>query len=430
MTYQETLDYLFSQLPMYQRVGAAAFKKDLSNTIALCKHLGNPERKYPVIHVAGTNGKGSSSHILAGILQEHGLRTGMYTSPHYKDFRERVKVNGQFVSKEAVIRFVEKNKEAFSEIMPSFFEWTVALAFDYFAKEKVDVAVIEVGLGGRLDSTNVVLPMVSLITNIGYDHMQFLGDTLDKIAFEKAGIIKEGVPVVIGEKHDETCPVFEKIAEERRAPLYYAEDNLQCVHVTNEMLHTRYHFIKNGVPWMENVQVNLTGAYQQKNLVSALQTLLVLEKEDQIPLLDEEKIRTALMALRHKTTMMGRWEVLGQDPVIIADSAHNQEGLQYAMQQLQSLTYRQLHVVLGAVNDKDLDKMLALFPREGKYYFARPDIPRGLDAEILKEMASRAGLQGQAFSAVHDAMEAAKANAGKEDVIYVGGSTFVVAEVL
>jgi dihydrofolate synthase/folylpolyglutamate synthase len=236
--------------------------------------------------------------------------------------------------------------------------------------------------------------------------------------------------VVIGEKHDETCPVFEKIAEERRAPLYYAEDNLQCVHMTNEMLHTRYHFIKNGVPWMENVQVNLTGAYQQKNLVSALQTLLVLEKEDQIPLLDEEKIRTALMALRRKTTMMGRWEVLGQDPVIIADSAHNQEGLQYAMQQLQSLTYRQLHVVLGAVNDKDLDKMLALFPREGKYYFARPDIPRGLDAEILKEMAARAGLQGQAFSAVHDAMEAAKANAGKEDVIYVGGSTFVVAEVL
>jgi dihydrofolate synthase/folylpolyglutamate synthase len=430
MTYQETLDYLFSQLPMYQRVGAVAFKKDLSNTISLCKHLGNPEKKYPVIHIAGTNGKGSSSHIIAGILQEHGLKTGLYTSPHYKDFRERVKVDGNLISEEAVIQFVASHKDAFSEIKPSFFEWTVALAFDHFAREQVDVALIEVGLGGRLDSTNVVHPMVSLITNIGFDHMQFLGDTLDKIAFEKAGIIKEGIPVVIGERHPETSPVFEKIAKERHAPLFYAEEFLNCEFVKQELLHTTYHFLKKEELWLDSVKVNLTGHYQRKNLISAIRTLLLLEQNQQIPELNPEKIKNALLNLRSRTNMIGRWEILGASPTIVADSAHNKEGLELAMAQLRQMRFQSLHVVLGAVNDKDLDKMLRLFPKKGRYYFARPDIPRGLDASTLEKVAAKFNLRGTAYPSVKEALAAAKNAAEKEDLIYVGGSTFVVAEVL
>ncbi|MEZ5056950.1 MAG: folylpolyglutamate synthase/dihydrofolate synthase family protein [Saprospiraceae bacterium] len=430
MTYQQTLDYLFSQLPMFQRVGAAAFKKDLSNTLALCKHLGNPEKSYPTIHVAGTNGKGSSSHILAGILQAHGLKVGLYTSPHYKDFRERVKVNGSFISKKEVVEFVEKNKVAFESIQPSFFEWTVALAFHHFKNKKVDLAVIEVGLGGRLDSTNVILPLIGLITNIGYDHMQFLGETLPEIAFEKAGIIKAKIPVVIGEKHPETEPVFKKIAAERKAPIYFAVEELRCEVVAREQLHTVYHFYKKDKLWLENVRVNLTGSYQQKNLVSALETLLILEKEGKIPTLDESKMRYALENLRSLTTMMGRWEVLSETPYIIADSAHNKEGLDYAMKQLKEIPKKNLHMVIGAVNDKDLQKMLALMPIDARYYFAKPNIPRGLAAGELKKLGNEVGLKGKTYSSVRKALAAAKVSAKEGDVIYVGGSTFVVAEVL
>jgi dihydrofolate synthase/folylpolyglutamate synthase len=428
--YRKTLDYLFSQLPMYQRVGPKAFRKDLKNIQTFCELLDHPETRFPSIHIAGTNGKGSTAHILAAILQAHGLKTGLYTSPHYRDFRERIKLNGRLIPKQAVIDFVEKNREKTEAIRPSFFEWGVALAFQYFAAQKVDVAVIETGLGGRLDSTNVITPLLSLITNISYDHMNFLGDTLAKIAFEKAGIIKPEVPVVIGEWDSETRPVFEQVAAERNAPLVYAPEGVEVIFKEEDLDSTLVDVKREGQVVLEDLRVQLRGAYQAKNLRSALSALWVLAEKGGVFRLEEEKLRAGLANLRERTRFIGRWQLLSQMPRVLCDSAHNPGGVEMAMAQLKELSFEKLHIVLGLVNDKDMRDVLALFPRQARYYFARPDIPRGMEAAALKELAAAFGLEGRTYSSVRNALRAAKRAAGPDDLIYVGGSTFVVAEVV
>jgi dihydrofolate synthase/folylpolyglutamate synthase len=428
--YKKTLEYLYQQLPMFHRVGAPAFKKDLTNTLALCSHLGNPHQRFPNIHVAGTNGKGSTSHMLAGILQAHGYRVGLYTSPHYRDFRERIKINGQVIHRRLVTAFVEQHRPVFDEIQPSFFEWTVALAFDYFAKAKVDIAVVEVGLGGRLDSTNVITPLVSVITNISYDHMQFLGDTLELIAAEKAGIIKPGVPVVIGEEQDATRAVFEQVAFAKKAPIQFASRDLE-VTLTSELPDHQVldvHFRKKLI--FKDLKLALLGAFQRNNLATVLATLKTLEQKFLDFHLDESKLRSALAHLPELTRIIGRWQRIGSNPTIICDSGHNEGGLRIAMAQLQQHQFRHLHMVIGMVADKDISKMLALLPKGGRYYFAKADIPRGLAAEKLQAEAQKFGLLGRTYSTVRGALRAAKRNATSDDLIYVGGSTFVVAEAL
>ena len=388
---------------MYQRQGAPAFKKDLTNSITFSRHLGKPESQYPSVHVAGTNGKGSTSHMIASVLQAAGYRVGLYTSPHLKDFRERIRVNGKMMSEEEVVQFVETNKSFLEEHSLSFFELTVGMAFDHFARHEVDIAVVEVGLGGRLDSTNILSPLVSVITNIGLDHTQFLGDTLPEIAFEKGGIIKPGVPVVIGEKQEETLPVFEKLAFERKAPLVFADQEIKSLFKTD-----------------------LIGGYQQKNLRTALKTLELLRKQGFE--ISDTHIQEGLLHVAENTGLKGRYQVLRDRPKVICDTAHNREGLELVLDQVMKEGAENLHFVLGFVNDKDLDTVLPLFPEEANYYFCRPDIPRGLDAEVLRKKAARFDLMGQSFGGVDQAYEAALNNAGSEDLIYAGGSTFVVAE--
>jgi len=405
MNYQETLDWMFVQLPMYQRQGAAAYKKDLSNTILLVDKLENPEKNFKSIHVAGTNGKGSSSHMIASVLQEAGYKVGLYTSPHLKDFRERVKINGKEIPEQAVIDFVVANKTFFEENQLSFFEMTVGLAFQCFSDEQVDFAVVEVGLGGRLDSTNVITPEVSLITNIGLDHTQFLGDTLEKIAFEKGGIIKENIPVVVGEFQEETYPVFEKLAQEKNAPMYLASKLIS-----------------------EVFESDLKGTYQKKNIKSVLQVLQVLK--DKGVAISVEEIKRGLLKVVYNTGLLGRWQVLQESPKTICDTAHNKEGLFYTMEQLQNESYKRLHIVLGMVNDKDLSSILPLFPKDAEYYFCKPDLGRGLDAPVLQEEALRFNLKGTCFDSVNQAYKTAQENADSEDCMYIGGSTFVVAEIL
>ena len=405
MNYQETLDWMYVQLPMYQRQGAAAYKKDLSNTLLLVDKIGNPEKAFKSIHIAGTNGKGSSAHMLASILQEAGFKVGLYTSPHLVDFRERIKINGKKISEEKVISFVEKNKSIFEENYLSFFEMTVGLAFDYFSEEGLDFAIVEVGLGGRLDSTNIINPEVSLITNIGLDHTQFLGDTLEKIAFEKGGIIKENTPVVIGEFQKETFPVFNKIAREKNSSIYLASELIK-----------------------EDLPSDLKGSYQKHNIKSVLQTIKVLESKGFI--INDLSVKNGLLRVVENTGLLGRWQVLSEEPKTIFDTAHNKEGLTYTMKQLLFESYKQLHIVLGMVNDKDLASVLPLFPENAIYYFCKPDLGRGLDVSVLKEKAESFQLYGDAFSSVNQAYMSAQENANPSDVIYVGGSTFVVAEIL
>lgn len=425
-SYQETLDYLFSQLPMFQRIGSAAFKKDLTNTLRLCRDLGNPQERFPTIHIAGTNGKGSVAHLISAALQAHGLKTGLYISPHYRDFRERIKINGEYVTEAFVIEFVEQHKASWQEIQPSFFEITVAMAFDYFAKEQVDIAVIETGLGGRLDSTNIITPLLSVITNISFDHQEFLGNTLPEIAGEKAGIIKPGVPVVIGERQPETDVVFEKVATERSAPIYFAEDNFKVVEREHSFTHTTYDVFYQNKLWYKSLVANLAGAYQQKNIATALQALHL-----NIPLpLEEAKLREGFRNLRALTSFLGRWEVIGERPTILCDSAHNEAGMRLAMQQVQELPFNKLHFVIGVVKDKDRKKLFSFLPKNARYYFAKADIPRGLDAQILLEEARQHGFQGEAYPSVKRALEAAKEQAASEDLIYIGGSIFVVAEII
>ena len=405
MTYQETLTWMFSQLPMYQHQGKVAYKADLSNTTALANHLSHPENKFKSVHVAGTNGKGSTSHMIASVLQEAGYKVGLYTSPHLKDFRERIKVNGESVDEDFVVQFIEGNRSFFESHTLSFFEMTVGMAFQYFSKQNVDIAVIEVGLGGRLDSTNIVTPEVSVITNIGFDHMQFLGDTLEKIAKEKSGIIKPGVPVVIGETQSETSPTFNALAEKNNADIIFADQKPKTSYVSD-----------------------LKGSYQVKNINTAVQTLYLLRQKGYT--ISDKALEYGLSHVVKNTGLLGRWQVILKRPLVICDTAHNESGLTYVMKQLQTLEFENLHIVLGAVKDKDLNSIINLFPKEAYYYFCKPDIPRGLNAEVLKNKFLEKGFHGSAFPSVIDAYNEALKKASDSDLIFVGGSTFVVAEII
>ncbi len=423
---------------MFHRIGAAAYKNDLSNTLALCAHLGNPHQTFKSIHVAGTNGKGSVSHMLAAVCQASGMKTGLYISPHYKDFRERIKIDGNYIPRDQVVDFVAKNREIIERIQPSFFELCVAMAFDWFAHQQVDIAIIEVGLGGRLDSTNVITPLLSVITNISFDHQNLLGDTLPLIAGEKAGIIKPGIPVVIGETHPESAPVFLKKAAEVGAPIFFADQHFRVKEKTlSNWESTIYDVFKEDKLFLEDLEVGASGPFQAKNVVTVMQVLDVWPLPQ--PLFKgAESASSGLQNLRSLTKFMGRWQVIGQHPTILCDSAHNEAGLRIVFENLEK-TYkvlgtpiitRCLHIVTGFVNDKEVDKILGLFPHEAKYYFAKADVPRGLDANTLKEKASGFGLQGRAYSSVPNALKAAKRASGPEDLILVIGSIFVVAEVL
>jgi dihydrofolate synthase/folylpolyglutamate synthase len=430
MTYPQTIDYLYAQLPMFQRIGTAAFKKDLTNTLALCAALDHPQNAFPTIHVAGTNGKGSVSFMLAAIFQAAGYKTGLYVSPHYKDFRERIRVNGKYISKNYITQFVKNHKVDFETIHPSFFEMTVALAFDYFRAEKVDIAIIETGLGGRLDSTNIISPLVSVITNISFDHMNLLGNTLELIAGEKAGIIKPKTPVVIGEEQAETRAVFEHKALEMNASMVFASRNYRCEKsLTDDLEYAVFNVFEGDKLLYENLKLNAIGDYQTQNLATVLQTIATLPpsfKKD----LDEKAIRDGLEHLKKWTQFMGRWQVIGKNPTIVCDSAHNEGGIQWALKQLNSLKFNQLHLVIGFVSDKDWVKTLDLFPKNATYYFAKANIPRGLNAEILCLEAQKMGFQGKAYASVRTALAYARRRAQVNDLIFVGGSIFVVGEVL
>jgi dihydrofolate synthase / folylpolyglutamate synthase len=431
MTYSETLEYLFSRLPMFQRIGPAAYKANLDNTHAIMNLLEHPERDFRCIHIAGTNGKGSVSNMLAAILQQRGYKTGLYTSPHLKDFRERIRINGKMIERSEVVTFVKKYKKEFEAIEPSFFEWTVGLAFDYFSRKDVDIAVIETGLGGRLDSTNVVTPLVSVITNVQHDHMALLGSTLQKIAIEKSGIIKPGIPVVIGESQTETDSVFRKKARQENSNIFFAD----------KLFHAEVSAVNNGIPgslvldvyrkrdpWLKELRLDLGGLYQVHNVCTTLMACELLELQGFE--LNRKDIRAALSSVRKLTGFSGRWQVLGKSPLILADTAHNTDGLKEVTSQLKNMSYRHLHMVIGMVNDKEVTKMLKLLPREATYYFCKPDIPRGLESKELRIEAEKFGLKGKAYESVNAALEAAREKAGMEDMIYTGGSTFVVAEVV
>ncbi|OHX66244.1 bifunctional folylpolyglutamate synthase/dihydrofolate synthase [Flammeovirga pacifica] len=419
MNYQETLDFLYAQLPMYQRDGKSAFKKDLTNTLALCSFLDNPERKFKSIHVAGTNGKGSSSHLMASILQEAGYKVGLYTSPHLKSFTERVRINGVGISEQQVIDFVEKVKPAIEEIQPSFFELTVAMAFDHFALEEVDVAIIEVGLGGRLDSTNVIKPEACLITNIGMDHMDMLGNTLKKIGREKAGIIKSETPVIISQKQPETSGVFMEMAQEKNAPLVFAENYL---HWKEKDI-----YLKNEV-YLKEAEIGVKGDYQKHNSLGVIALSYYLNEHNSFDI-SKDHIQKGLANVVDNTGLKGRWQVLQQQPKIITDVGHNEDGWRFVLNQLQREEYDHLHIVLGVVVEKDLPNMLSKLPQEATYYFCKPNVPRGLEADVLFKAAQEIGLKGESISDVNQAISKAKEQAKSTDLIFIGGSTFVVAEI-
>ena len=390
---------------MYQRIGKAAYKTDLKNTIGLCKLLGNPEKKFRSIHIAGTNGKGSTSHMLSSILQEAGYKVGLYTSPHLKDFRERIKINGEMISEGEVVAFVDSYNQDFDRIQLSFFEWTVGLAFDYFASQKVDIAIIETGMGGRLDSTNVVIPEVSVITNIGLDHTQFLGDTLSKIAIEKAGIIKAGIPVIIGEHQKEIEQIFISKAKLLKCRIEFASD---CPSL--------------------NYDCDLKGAYQKANVKTAVvATRRLVECGWRIT---DQNIKDGLTKVVKNTGLMGRWQIINEKPLSICDTGHNESGIKYVVDQLDTLSYKKLHIVLGMVSDKSIENILALLPKEAIYYFCKVNLPRAFDTGLLKKQAQLYGLVGENYDSVLSAYNSALQNADKEDMIFIGGSTFVVAEVL
>jgi dihydrofolate synthase/folylpolyglutamate synthase len=428
--YEQTLDFLFSQLPMFQRVGPKAFKKDLTNIIKLTEALDNPQHKFPSIHIAGTNGKGSTAFTLSAIFQAQGFKTGLYVSPHYKDFRERIRIGSTYVPKKFVIGFVEKQEALFKEIKPSFFEISVAMAFAYFAEQKVDIAIIETGLGGRLDSTNLVNPLLSIITNISYDHQNFLGDTLPEIAGEKAGIIKNATPVVIGETHSETKPVFEKVAKQKKAPITFADKPFVLKEKNNTLEHTTYDVWKENHLYLEALKVNLSGSFQSKNLKTVFESLAVLQKNHPEYTITEKALRQGLLHIKELTRYIGRWQVLSRNPIILCDSAHNEGGLKITTKQLMEIPHSNLHCVLGFVNDKNVDMPLSFFPKEARYYFAKANIPRGLDAKLLKAAAAGHHLEGKAYSSVKNALKAAKRAAQADDLIFVGGSVFTVAEVV
>lgn len=430
MDYKETISWLFAQLPMYQRVGKAAYKADLSNTIAILDALGNPEQNIKAIHIAGTNGKGSVSHVIASILQEAGYKIGLYTSPHLKDFRERIKINGQLIPEEKVVDFVVNNKETFASIKSSFFEMTVGMAFDYFASENVDFAVIETGLGGRLDSTNLCKPIISIITNIGIDHTAFLGNTLGAIAKEKAGIIKPGVPVVIGRRQAETDNIFEQTSLQLKSPLLFAEDEISLRLFTSDEKDVRLMDVwYNNDIIIEKLSSPLIGDYQKENICTVLKSIELLKENDFVNISDINII-DGVGGVVNNTGFYGRWQKLASNPITICDTGHNIDGIKAIVKQLYEQGYNNLHFVLGVVNDKDISGILKLLPKDANYYFCKPDIPRGLDADELAEKAMESGLVGMSYSSVMRAYNSAQNNAGVNDLVFVGGSTFVVAEVI
>ncbi|HLN74805.1 MAG TPA: folylpolyglutamate synthase/dihydrofolate synthase family protein [Prolixibacteraceae bacterium] len=430
-TYQQVLDYLYSQLPMFQRTGAAAYKDNLDNTFRLDEMYHSPHTSFKTIHVAGTNGKGSVSHMLASVLQEAGYKTGLYTSPHLKDFRERIRVNGEMITEEAVVEFTEsflaKNETA--RLEPSFFELTVSMAFDYFRSMQVDVAVIEVGLGGRLDSTNIITPQVSVITNISFDHMALLGNTLPKIAAEKAGIIKPHIPVVIGETAPETKGVFEEFSERANSPVVFADQYYQAS-VSNPFTDGKQIMdicSRQGMAYRD-LEVDLLGNYQQFNVPTVLKTIDILNQQGWN--LSEEKIRQGIAHTMRNTGLMGRWQIIGHQPLIICDTGHNPAGIKLVVDQINQTAWEKLHIVIGMVNDKDQSTVLSLLPTHGRYYFTKATIPRAAEPEVLATIAESFGLKGECYPTVHQALSAALANAGKDDLVFIGGSTFVVAEIL
>jgi dihydrofolate synthase/folylpolyglutamate synthase len=431
MNYKSSLDFLFQALPMFQRVGASAFKKDLSNTLKLCAHLGNPQHKFKSIHIAGTNGKGSTAHALASILQEAGYSTGLYTSPHLKSFRERIKINGIALPEKEVVDFVKANKAFLLELKPSFFEMTVALSFDYFARMEVDYAVIETGMGGRFDSTNVIHPILSIITNIGFDHEQFLGDSLDKIAFEKAGIIKQNVPVIIGQTHEITAKVFREKALEKNAPIIFADQLIMVKekgNTKNKQGNRRAVYEISGADMIGGeIKMDLMGSYQARNLPAIIKAIgLLKEKHLQI---DPKPIYDGLENIVKNTGLKGRWQILSEKPLTICDTGHNTDGIDNIVQQLRTLNYQKLYMVFGMVNDKDHQKIFERLPKEANYIFCQADQPRAMPAKSLQELAAGFGIIGTVIPDVNAAIAHAKKIASADDVIFIGGSTFVVAEI-
>ncbi len=425
MNYPETINYLFTKLPMFSRIGAAAFKKDLTNTIRLCEALGNPQNTFKSIHIAGTNGKGSTSHMLAAVLQTAGYKTGLYTSPHLKDFRERIKINGEWCEEDFVVDFTRRIQPLIDEIEPSFFEITVAMAFDYFAQQQVDIAVIEVGLGGRFDSTNIITPELSIITNIGWDHMNMLGDTLEKIAFEKGGIIKKGIPVVIGEVIPETKPVFEGKAEQNQ--LAYAQEKRYVADWKYEHHQLSVDVVTNQNDEHQTYQLDLPGIYQTKNLLTVLEAAHQLELQGWKT--DTATIQKALPHVKRLTGLHGRWELIHQNPAVILDVAHNVDGIREVKKQLELSNYNHLHIVVGMVKDKEIDEVLKLLPQQASYYFTQAQIPRALDAESLRRKAEGFGLKGNSFAEVNIALQDVLSHSHKDDLVLVCGSVFLVGEV-
>jgi len=439
MTYPETIRYLYSQLPLFTRDGPSAYKADLTNTIELCRRLGNPQNQFKSVHVAGTNGKGSTSHMLAAILQVAGFKTGLYTSPHLKDFRERIRINGQMIPEQQVTDFVAAHRSDFDEIKPSFFEMTVALAFDIFARQQVDIAIVEVGLGGRLDSTNIVSPLLSVITNIGWDHMNMLGNTLQLIAGEKAGIIKPGVPVIIGEYQPEVADIFVDKANLEKSPLTFASELFevgdQRLEIgdqrlgldTEEFLEVYITPTPDSRLKTLDLKLDLPGIYQLKNIKTVL---AAVDELRQGFIITDEHIKTALRQVKTLTGLHGRWEMLNKKPLTICDTGHNPEGIREVLKNIAAVHYRHLHFVIGVVNDKDISQILSMLPRDALYYFCKPDIPRGLEAESLKQKAESMGLKGETYPSVKAAFDTAQKNADDNDLVFIGGSTFVVAEVV
>ena len=412
MNYSKTLSWLYEQLPMYQRIGAAAYKANLDNTISLCNLLKNPQNHFPSIHIAGTNGKGSVAHMLASILQEHGLKTGLYTSPHFKNFRERIRIDGHMIPKEEVTQFVEKYLTAFEQIQLSFFEMTAGMAFEQFSQECVDIAVIEVGMGGRLDSTNIIKPLLTVITNISYDHQQFLGDTLQKIAIEKAGIMKKGIPVVIGETQPEMEKLFREHATCVGCPITFADQ-----HIKSEIRNPK-----------SEIYDSIPANYQQKNQTTTLGVIRQLISMGFS--ITEDEIRRGMEQVVANTGFLGRWQVLQEKPLIICDAGHNEAGITEVVRQISQTPHQRLHIVFGMVNDKLASTILQLLPREATYYFCKANIPRGLNADRLRDQANTVGLKGDSYTSVSNALDTAKTYASPDDLIFVGGSTFVVAEVI
>jgi dihydrofolate synthase/folylpolyglutamate synthase len=429
MNYKETLDFLFAQLPMYQRVGKAAYKADLSTTLALDEYFNHPHKAYKTIHIAGTNGKGSVSHSIASIMQEAGYKVGLYTSPHLKDFRERIRINGEVIKEKAVIDFVANHKKIIEDLQPSFFEMSVAMAFDYFKQEAVDVAVIEVGMGGRLDSTNIITPLVAAITNIGLDHTAFLGESLDKIALEKGGVIKKNIPVIIGQTQVETESVFRALAKEKGTTIAFADKELKVSAATLSIDERQvFQIYKGDQMAYANLKLDLLGSYQQKNILTVLAIIEQLPKAHFT--ISQDNIYNGLENVVKNTGLLGRWQYLGYNPRIICDTGHNLDGISMLVDQIRNTPHEQLHIVLGMVNDKDHAAVLGILPKEATYYFTRASIPRSLDEKALQQMAEKMQLSGNTYPDVHTALNAAKKNANANDLIFIGGSTFIVADAL